>query len=368
MANNELYMNLKEILRTKVKLEEPKEIIRILEDTIGLFIDKMKSVSKLFSFVFNRLYYTGSYYEGLRVKKATEFDINLVLNFPKNMELEIRTTESPPSFCVCKLKTKQEKLSTASDWVKIKEILKEFFNDNYLMPDKIKNWLQGIIDSTLNSFVPPDNVREIKKSRSGPALTIYIITRNGIQLDVDLVPVLEFKHPDWPPGADKTFLNVIPKFPNDKKFWFIVPKQPPSDLCRSNHCVSYQWRIHFPEIEKHLIHNKGCLKPIIKLLKLLKENQNWSILASYYLKTVVMWAVIKQREIDWKETNMDIIFIKMLKDLKKNVKDSNLPYLFNPKYNLLYNIEPSHAQNIEGRLNRIIRDIENDPQKINEYM
>lgn len=36
-----------------------------------------------FIFIFQRIYGTGSYFDGLRVKSATEFDLNLLLDLSK---------------------------------------------------------------------------------------------------------------------------------------------------------------------------------------------------------------------------------------------------------------------------------------------
>ncbi|XP_067144464.1 cyclic GMP-AMP synthase-like receptor isoform X1 [Centruroides vittatus] len=369
MAKNDkmLLTNLKEILRTEVKLTGERENVRILETNLPLLIKQMELVSPLFKAVYQRIYYTGSYYDGLRVKNATEFDLNLVLAFPKNMDLEIRTTNSPPSFCTCKLKNK-ESLRKQQNFEFIGKLLREFFDErtDFFLPDKIRRWLQGVFDSALLSFEPSGDVKEIRKSSSGPALTIYIKTTTGTQLDVDLVPVLEFKYPAWPDGARKSFKTSIP---DDQKYWFIVPKPPQANSCKSCQNYSYQWRFHFPGVERHLLHNKGCVKPIIKLLKLLRDKQDWRILASYYLKTVVMHAVIKPTDqIDWNESKMDKTFIRMLKHLQAYVQNKCLPYLFYEKCNLISKMGNQQAENIDRRLSRIIQDIENDPQKVFVYM
>ncbi|XP_067144467.1 cyclic GMP-AMP synthase-like receptor isoform X2 [Centruroides vittatus] len=317
MAKNDkmLLTNLKEILRTEVKLTGERENVRILETNLPLLIKQMELVSPLFKAVYQRIYYTGSYYDGLRVKNATEFDLNLVLAFPKNMDLEIRTTNSPPSFCTCKLKNK-ESLRKQQNFEFIGKLLREFFDErtDFFLPDKIRRWLQGVFDSALLSFEPSGDVKEIRKSSSGPALTIYIKTTTGTQLDVDLVPVLEFKYPAWPDGARKSFKTSIPD-------------------------------------------------------DLLRDKQDWRILASYYLKTVVMHAVIKPTDqIDWNESKMDKTFIRMLKHLQAYVQNKCLPYLFYEKCNLISKMGNQQAENIDRRLSRIIQDIENDPQKVFVYM
>ncbi|XP_023211659.1 uncharacterized protein LOC111614517 [Centruroides sculpturatus] len=306
-SNDKLLLaNLKEILRTKVKLEDQTENIRILQMVLDELIKEMKT-DKLFYHLFENIYYTGSYFEKLRVKEATEFDLNLILTFPKIMNFQVTTDHSPSSFVTCQLKSELKELMHEKNWELNKEILRKFSNrKNFLEAGKIKNWLQGIVDSAINKLGKRNNLPKIIRHLSGPAITIYIITKNGIQIDVDLVPVLKFNWPFWPEGAAQYFLNNIP---HDERYWFIVPKLPPSEICEVNQNISYQWRLHFPRIEKKLIHDKGCLKSIIKLLKLLRDREGWKPLASYYLKTAVMWTVIIEDNVSWNESKMDILFL-----------------------------------------------------------
>lgn len=45
-------------------------------------LEKLKQKDKLFSKMSAGLYYTGSFYDGVRVAEASEFDLNVVLKFP----------------------------------------------------------------------------------------------------------------------------------------------------------------------------------------------------------------------------------------------------------------------------------------------
>ncbi|KAH7973800.1 hypothetical protein HPB49_005311 [Dermacentor silvarum] len=53
----------------------------ILKDLLEGLCKEMTN-DRLFALIFNRLYYTGSSYEGLRIRQADEFDINLVMKLP----------------------------------------------------------------------------------------------------------------------------------------------------------------------------------------------------------------------------------------------------------------------------------------------
>lgn len=81
---NPLATTLPDILCKKGKLDEKlvKKNNEILHEFLPSFISKMKEVDKTFASLFQKFYYTGSYYCDLRVVTPDEFDLNLVLKFP----------------------------------------------------------------------------------------------------------------------------------------------------------------------------------------------------------------------------------------------------------------------------------------------
>lgn len=48
--------------------------------------EKLKKEDPDFNFFFNRITYVGSFFDGLRVSEATEFDLNVILKIPCNYE------------------------------------------------------------------------------------------------------------------------------------------------------------------------------------------------------------------------------------------------------------------------------------------
>lgn len=54
---------------------------------------------------------------------------------------------------------------------------------------------------------------QIRLRQHGPAVTLHIKLKNGNQIDVDLVPVIEFRHPSWPTGVQKKgwMANMLPE-------------------------------------------------------------------------------------------------------------------------------------------------------------
>lgn len=75
--------NLKEIYDLEVALEEEHESKRqLLMFLLGAFKDYCFCKCPIFVKYFRHFFFTGSYFEGLRVKEATEFDINVAFDFP----------------------------------------------------------------------------------------------------------------------------------------------------------------------------------------------------------------------------------------------------------------------------------------------
>lgn len=78
-------------MKTEIKMEDSQENVKILTNALELLIKNMQSVNPLFKLMYNRIFFTGSYYDGLRVKNATEFDLNLIIVPPfKESDFEVR--------------------------------------------------------------------------------------------------------------------------------------------------------------------------------------------------------------------------------------------------------------------------------------
>lgn len=63
----------------------------------------MKEKSELFKTSFTRVFYGGSYYDGLRVGNPEEFDLDLLLTLPKYAEPDL-TNSNIPGFVHLRLK------------------------------------------------------------------------------------------------------------------------------------------------------------------------------------------------------------------------------------------------------------------------
>ncbi|GFT88439.1 mab-21 domain-containing protein [Nephila pilipes] len=164
------------------------------------------------------------------------------------------------------------------------------------------------------------------------------------------------------------YQNPLPK--SLKEFWHLVPK-----LCRGEQEMSisdckFTWRVNFPEIEKKVLYDKQCAKNVIKLLKLLRDKQNWKTIASYHMNTVILLEVDKSSEpAYWKQGKFLFVrFLEALKQLQGYLRENHLPYFFCAEYNLFHVLNSGTCKNISDRLGRIISSIEADPSNLKLYL
>ncbi|KAF7265413.1 hypothetical protein GWI33_021171 [Rhynchophorus ferrugineus] len=211
----------------------------------------MKSLDPLFKKLYERNFFGGSYYNGSKVEKPDEFDIDIILVLPKQCDTCRRKN------CGCVEITSDK---SHSGWLKFK--IKEGFY-----------WWKGLVTKSLNRIRENDNIRI---SESGPAL-IIILPHNDIH--VDLVPSFMFSNAEWP---KKFRSNPFASSPLQKLTTFLlVPKAP----CSNRYDL---WRASFQEQENELIKGKEKLKPALKLLKKMRSSMNRVQISSYYLKTIVL--------------------------------------------------------------------------------
>ncbi|XP_042908228.1 cyclic GMP-AMP synthase-like receptor isoform X2 [Parasteatoda tepidariorum] len=297
----------KEVLRgIKLDKKEEKENNEILKEFLRSFIDELKEVDELFNLLFKELSYEGSYYLNLRVSTPDEFDINLILKPPfEESEFEVVHQPLAPSYAKIYMKDRTIALE------KYPKLAKTLFDGGYLVPENVRKWLQSVVDKALRTYTRKAFfIKRIRTKEAGPARTIILTKTDDTEIDIDLVPVVKC-------------LLKLPESSLDDK-----------------------------------VKNR-----VGSTLEFLRDKEDWKILASYYLKTVVMWMVIENNDDDyWKEDKMDNRFLDALQELKTAVFQKKIAYLFNKEYNLLAKINDDQACNIHNRLCYFIRKIKENPE------
>jgi len=292
------------------------------------FISHMKNSDKTFAALYRSVYYTGSFYQGLKIIHPNEFDLNLVLNIkPRHFRLiTYKDADVPHGFAKYLLHEDNENPEA------------KFICNGYLSPKKLRDWFKGVFTKAfdkLNTDNEHDNymlVKEFKYTESGPAMTIRIILKDsGDEICVDLVP-------------------VVPVVKNDCVY--LVPKLHPRD--------DLLWRLSYPNVELKILKDKSGPKSVIKYLKLLYHNSTLQKLCSYYIKTLVMLDVDENGS--WAVTENKDYLLTILNKLKQAMEAGVLPSVHDREFNLFHlsDLTGVIRNNNIGKLKRIIRDFEND--------
>ncbi|CAL1271289.1 unnamed protein product [Larinioides sclopetarius] len=286
---------LDQILKTKIKIDAKES--EKSSNTVTNFLNDITPAFKkdvIFRSMYSRDYKTGSSYNELRISEASEYDIEIVLKAPPQICLEVEFFQETMSFA----KLKWNKIADfPSNKLEILQFFEKNSENGYLKPLRLSAWFQGLIDVYLKSNPKIKGIRKMRNSQSGPARTIEIETDEGYKLSIDLL--LAFTFPFDCLVGTKTN-TILEKYPVDKskKFWFLVPKICKGEVPLLASECDLSWRVDFPEVEKKVLYNKLCAKNIVKLLKLLRDKENWQI-ASYHLKTLILWAIDANPKIEY---------------------------------------------------------------------
>ncbi|XP_035729325.1 cyclic GMP-AMP synthase-like isoform X2 [Vespa mandarinia] len=339
---------------------EKKATNEYLHQVIDGILEKMKE-GAFFKKVFKRILFVGSYYKGTKIGVPEEFDINIIIKLPINYEfVEIELCEHP-GFIKIYSGLKQNELTCD---VKTDRVLKSLLDqDMYIDQKKFRGWMEGILSNTIQKlpliknkylFNIQNTIYMIRITKSGPAFTFEVELPNGKTINVDLVPVLEF-------SKSVPFINY-----NLKQNWLAVPKCFQTNFKIRHSC----WRACFYEQEKEILSKNGQIKPIIRLMKKLRDTENWKNIASYYIETIALRQLLYNK--NFGNISYTLSFMEMLTYMHTTLINKYLPYYWNKELNLLCNLNPEEITNISNRLGRIINkiytSIKDDPYIIAFYI
>ena len=160
-----------------------------------------------------------------------------------------------------------------------------------------------------------------------------------IQLHIDIVPSI--KCDSWP--------HIAEDWKRRKRLW--PPKRLVNEIIQDGHHVvgkvspggdpGLEWRLSFSEAELTLAEQRTLIqKKIYYIFKtIFKENLGKSgVISTYYLKTIMMWAMEQNPPEYWREDNIGQAVLGLLDDLYQALLTSNLSHYFIPQLNLLRHI------------------------------
>lgn len=357
--SNDTVLNLVHRKFIKLQIDEVKETKCLLDEIVKDLINRMKNQDPLFRRLYQKMVFCGSFYKDTKISKPNEFDLNIILNLskctvhPNNIHLSF----TQPAFFKIEISNSYDSPATRYHMSKEEERqFNKFLVNGYLDPHKFRNWIEGVLQNSIMHELPLQYgliTRLNKVRKNGPAFTLELehLHREGEQIDIDIVPALNFDT-ELIVYSPVNFKN-IEKYNNREWFAVSIPKN------TTNECVdNLHWRQSFFYQEKEILQAHGRAKLVIRLMKKLRDNQNWSNIASYFIETLFFNKLESIKE-QLNETSLTWLFYLMLKEMHRDFEKHIIPYFWDERYNLLAGrLGPQEMFNIERRLYRIICDIE----------
>lgn len=122
---------------------------------VNTLINEMKKEDYLFKRLFKGVKLAGSYADGLKVSKADEYDTNFILKFPMNYnsEIEVKEADIKHGYITINIQKGLDVLQKSSCIDHNKLLLAGFFDkQGYLLQDKVKAWMGGVLQLVLNKL------------------------------------------------------------------------------------------------------------------------------------------------------------------------------------------------------------------------
>ncbi|XP_023940038.2 cyclic GMP-AMP synthase-like receptor [Bicyclus anynana] len=366
--NLDVYLG--EIFKQFVALKDDdfKRSQEVFKSVFEQFKQKMGEQCNYFGTYASQVLYAGSVYDGIKVSKLDEFDMDIVIRLPVNYQDDgengIIIENAEPGFVTLKIVKAFDNLDKQKEWENRHRVTRDWRDsDKYFLQNKFRHWLHSIVQKTLNELngqVTVNGVTYLMKYKmSGPAYTLNIRNADGedhFLLDVDLVPVIRFLLPRWPEGYRMMEGSQV-------KEWLAVPK--PNKAVADESQRNRLWRLSFQDYERDMI--KGCsqLKNIIRLVKKLRDARGMKAIASYYIKTLFLWKVQKTEDKKYWQRKLSVIFREMVEELYNAIKEKNIPYFWNEDNNLIQGVKETLLNDYAEKLKQVLDSIDaNDVEKV----
>lgn len=227
--------------------------------------------------------FAGSHFDGLRIKKPDEFDMDIVVGLPVNFKVDplypgnsdIVLEHKSAGYIQMRMGTQYKNLPRRDpgDWEDNKQAYEWQDEQGYLLHTKFATWFQSVVARALNKFPDGYNGRKcfhvdgvayfikIITKRTSPAVTFYVENHQlGFKLDIDFVPALKFPESRWPICRG---YREIPAGCN-REDWMVVPKL--NRAAQNGYDEKRSWRVALHDQEKRMMHNTFNLRQAVRLV------------------------------------------------------------------------------------------------------
>jgi hypothetical protein len=291
MAPNAENRLLEELYNRKIKLDvaEDRKCQLVLKKVLEVVLGTGKEKSPHFKELFKEIYYTGSYYDQLKVNSSDfEFDLNIVFRFPKETLwclTHIGDDVRKPNFG--HLQTTKHPHSGA--WNSL--LIKDSQGNQVVSPKRMFEVLKTAVDralTALNNTCDVNNER-YRVTRSDGAPVILNVYGPGVKFTIDLVPSFKLELHNLQTGCSdlkEIVVNILKEFNIYVNTCMAIALQNAS---------SDRFEIDFHDIERGLLNKSGgCVYKVIKLMKYLRDTKGGNIakLWSHLLKVIYNRSII----------------------------------------------------------------------------
>ncbi|XP_034245459.1 uncharacterized protein LOC117647679 isoform X2 [Thrips palmi] len=338
---------------------ERQEFVKAFDEIIDVLLKEMGEADPLFKYLYRQIAPAGSSWEDLKICSPDEFDLNLIL-FPLDIQENVTVEDVgsghvairldygfdvPENKVLKKFGCHSEKFP--SHYESIKAQLRNWVEESYVSRSNVMNWLKRVVDLALLRLQRHqwNFIRHMSRSTSGPAVTINATMKNGKTFSIDLVPALELSQKHLP---NRTSAKLKAK--SISRTWYAIPKGP------SEKSHQKMWRTSLYEAERDFMNGQYHVKPCIRIMKRLRDVQEWKVLSSYYLKTKFMWMMEEQ---ELRKMGLGRIIMLALQSLEDAMEKNQINYYWDDKLNLLENRgNKDFFNNARNRLRGIIKEFE----------
>jgi len=332
----------------KIDEEEQKFYRGLLNHLMTqLVIPEMKKTDLDFANLFQRVYYGGSFFDGLKVGSThQEFDLNIVFKWnPTFCKLVNLNDDKKKNFALLRV-TKPE--MTGSE----RKVVFQEGGVDYISPKKMFELVKSSVDRALRTVgVFYYQGSEFRVTRHEYAPVTLKISGPGASFEVDLVPSLQFNFNSLPPEVCGRVSRMSDRYN--------VTQETRSFMAISLHRADQrQFELDFHDLERRILYDRGCVKKVIKLLKYMRDEKGGPMakLWSHLLKTSVMHMVVAEPKDYWANDNLPTCFIDSLKNLLDGLRRGEIADVFFPQVNLLGRIKnPQVISDVVGYIERKLR-------------
>ncbi|XP_014237859.1 uncharacterized protein LOC106659697 [Trichogramma pretiosum] len=367
MFNQKKYQNDEAFKQMEVALavddQDRKETTDLLKEVIEKKLISLMKRDQLFQLIFDRIDIGGSDYKGTNYGKPNEVELHLV---HKLGEINSTIDSSHYKNGYVKIKLNYSK-ARDPNYLKYRDILPIITDhDNYLDQTKFQHWLDGVFSMAIETFFTSKPglsnhefeyngiTFQMNHKKPGPRFTMSFTSSGPTSrtLDVKLVSAFEFNGVQLSSSYERY---------NDDRLPFRVTLKP-FDGCGSN--SDLHWRLSFLENEKDMLRDE--LKPVIKLIKKLRDVHDLKRFTGYQIETIFYHEMFKYRSYlpQFLGASKTFLFIHGLKELLAALEKGYLASFWNSNYRLIDSFDMVYydqGRRLRKILYELDSNIEGDP-------